>query len=288
MNLWTFIDTFNNREKAIVAWLLLFLVWVLLKKNTRASILGVIKVFFYKKIISVFLGMLVYTALIVVLFYKIGLWDVSLIKDTAFWILGSAFVLLINTNKATQNVSFFKEVVINALKLIVVLEFVINFYTFSFWVEMLLMPILVIVGGMSALAEVKPEYKQTKKLIDSILATFGIFLIAYALSKVVSDYQSLTTLHNLRTFVLPPLLTVAYIPFLYLFALVMAYETLFVRLNIFVKDKELLSFAKRRILFLCHLNLGKLNGFAQGSAITQIINKRDIQEMIEDFKTRKR
>jgi len=68
----------------------------------------------------------------------------------------------------------------------------------------------------------------------------------------------------------------------------MVYETLFVRLKIFIKDKELLSFAKRRILLLCHLNLGKLNGFAQSSTIIQITNKRDIQEMIEDFEINKR
>ena len=69
--------------------------------------MGVIKAFFNKKIFSVVLGMLVYTSLIVMLLLKIGLWDSFLIKDTIFWILGTAFVLLMNTNKATENISFF-------------------------------------------------------------------------------------------------------------------------------------------------------------------------------------
>lgn len=65
----------------------------------------------------------------------------------------------------------------------------------------------------------------------------------------------------------------------------MAYETLFIRLKIFVKDQKLLSFVKRRILLLCHLNLGKLNRFAQSSAITKITSKRDVQRLIKTFKT---
>jgi len=284
MNLGTFISTFNSREKAITAWLLLFLVWLLLRKKTRDSALEVVKAFFQKKVISVFVGMLIYTVFIVALLYKVGLWDVFLIKDTIFWILGTAFVLLMNTNKATKSVKFFKGMLIDALKLIIVLEFIINFYTFNFWIEMILVPTLVLVGGMSGLVEVRSEYKQAKRFIDSILAAFGIFSIVYALVKLVSDYQSLTTLQNLRSFLLPPILTVVYVPYLYLFALFMAYENLFIRLKIFIKNKELLSFAKWRILFLCHLNLSKLNRLAHSSAITKITSKRGVQKLIKNFK----
>lgn len=286
MNPWTFIDTFNSREKAIVVWLLLFFLWVLLKKDTRVAVLNVLKVLLDKKVASVVLGMLLYTTFVVLFFYKIGLWEVFLLKDTIFWVLGTAFVLLLNTNKATQSVSFFKEVVVNALKLIVILEFIINFYTFSFWVEMILIPILVVIGGMSALTELKAEYKEVKKFINSVLAGLGFFLIVYALGNVLANYQNFATLQNFHTFVLPPLLTLFYIPYLYLFALVMAYETLFIRFNIFIKDKELLSFTKEKIVLLCHINLGKLNRFAQTNTreIMELSNKNDVWKMTKGFK----
>jgi len=113
--MWTFIDSFNTREQAIATWLFAFLLWILFRKDTRSSILGVVKAFFHKKILRVVLAMLVYTALTTIFFGKIGLWDISLTKDTTFWIVGTALVLLMNTNKATQNASFFKETAIKAL-----------------------------------------------------------------------------------------------------------------------------------------------------------------------------
>jgi len=139
---------------------------------------------------------------------------------------------------------------------------------------------------MGAVAEIKKEYLPVKKLIDYILSFIGIFLIIFAISKVIGDYQGFLTANNLRSFVLPPLMTLAYIPFLYIFALIMAYEMLFVRLDIFLKnDKKLAGFAKQKIFRLCFLNLGKLNRFAKEST-SDLLNLRDkngILNLVERF-----
>lgn len=288
MNLWAFFESFNNREKAIVVWLLLFFVWILFRKDTRIAVFNVLKVFFDKKIISIVLGMLLYTLLIVFSLYKLGIWDTFLLKDTVFWIIGTALVLLFSTNKATQNVSFFKKTVINAFKLVIILEFIINFYAFNFWVEMIFIPILVLIGGMSALSETKEEYKTVKRFINSILAFIGFFLVIYAVGNVIANYQTFANLRNLNTLILPPLLTLFYIPYLYLFALVMAYETLFIRLGIFIKDTHLLDFTKQRIVLLCNLNLGKLNRFAQTYTreFMKLNSKSAVKKLISDFQSK--
>lgn len=285
MSIWAFFESFNNRERAIVVWLLLFSLWMLLRKNTRVAVFNVLRAFLDKKIISIVLGMLLYTSLIVFSLHKLGLWNAFLLKDTAFWIIGTALVLLFNTNKATQNVSFFKETVLNAFKLIVILEFIINFYTLNFWLEMILIPTLVTIGGMSALTEIKTEYKTVKRFVNSLLAIIGFLMVIYATGNVVANYQTFVTLKNLNTLVLPPLLTLFYIPYLYFFALVMAYETLFVRLGIFVKDKRLLNFTKQRVLLLCNLNLGKLNLFAQAYTreFMELNSKSDVKKLISNF-----
>jgi len=285
MNLWTFFESFNNREKAIAVWLLLFFVWIFFRKDTRTAVFNVLKVFFDKKIISIVLGMLLYTLLIVFSLNKFGLWDAFLLKDTIFWVIGTALVLLFSTDKATQDIAFFKVTVFNAFKLVVILEFIINFYAFNFWVEMVLIPSLVIIGGMSALTETKVEYKTVKRFINSILAFIGFFLVIYAGGNVIANYQTFVNLKNLNTLITPPLLTLFYIPYLYLFALVMAYETLFVRLGIFIKDKRLLDFTKQRILLLCTLNLGKLNLFAQTYTreFMELNSKSAVRKLMVDF-----
>ncbi|MFA5933423.1 MAG: hypothetical protein WC826_05150 [Microgenomates group bacterium] len=285
MSLWAFFESFNNRERAIVVWLLLFSLWILFRKDTRVAVFNVLKAFFDKKIISIVLGMLLYTSLIVFSLYKLRLWNAFLLKDTIFWVIGTALVLLFNTNKAMQNASFFKDTVLNAFKLVVILEFVINFYTLNFWLEMVLIPTLVIIGGMSALTEIQAEYKTVKRFINSLLAIIGFLMVIYATGNVVANYQTFVTLKNLNTLVLPPLLTLFYIPYLYFFALIMAYETLFVRLGIFVKDKHLLDFTKQRVFLLCNLNLGKLNLFARTYTreFMEFNNKSDVKKLISNF-----
>jgi len=281
-----FINTLNGREKAVIVWFLIFLFWALSQKNIRTSMLGVLKAFFQKKIITVFLAMFVYIFFIILLFSKLQIWNASLTKDTGFWILGSAFVLLMNVNNATQDDHHFKKILIDNLKLILVLEFIITLYSFDFWIEMLFVPVMFLIVAMGAVAEIKKEYLPVKKLIDNILSFIGIFLIIFAISKVIGDYQGFLTANNLRSFVLPPLMTLAYIPFLYIFALIMAYEMLFVRLDIFLKnDKKLAGFAKQKIFRLCFLNLGKLNRFAKEST-SDLLNLRDkngILNLVERF-----
>ena len=281
-----FINTLNGREKAVIVWFLIFLFWALSQKNIRTSMLGVLKAFFQKKIITVFLAMFVYIFFIILLFSKLQIWNASLTKDTGFWILGSAFVLLMNVNNATQDDHHFKKILIDNLKLILVLEFIITLYSFDFWIEMLFVPVMFLIVTMGAVAEIKKEYLPVKKLIDNILSFIGIFLIIFAISKVIGDYQGFLTANNLRSFVLPPLMTLAYIPFLYIFALIMAYEMLFVRLDIFLKnDKKLAGFAKQKIFRLCFLNLGKLNRFAKEST-SDLLNLRDkngILNLVERF-----
>jgi len=281
-----FINTLNGREKAVIVWFLIFLFWALSQKNIRTSMLGVLKAFFQKKIITVFLAMFVYIFFIILLFSKLQIWNASLTKDTGFWILGSAFVLLMNVNNATQDDHHFKKILIDNLKLILVLEFIITLYSFNFWIEMLFVPVMFLIVAMGAVAEIKKEYLPVKKLIDNILSFIGIFLIIFAISKVIGDYQGFLTANNLRSFVLPPLMALAYIPFLYIFALIMAYEMLFVRLDIFLKnDKKLAGFAKQKIFRLCFLNLGKLNRFAKEST-SDLLNLRDkngILNLVERF-----
>jgi hypothetical protein len=203
-----------------------------------------------------------------------------------FWIFGSAIVLLMNTNKATQDDNHFKKILNDNLKLIIVLEFVVVLYAFNFWIEMIFVPVMFFIVAMGAVAEIKKEYLQVKKIIDFVLSAIGIFLIIFAISQIVNDYQNFVSLNNLRSFVLPPLLSFAFIPFLYMFALIMAYETLFVRLDIFLKnDTALARFAKIKFFKLCFLNLRKLNKFAKESSpdLLNLKGKNDILSLVRKF-----
>lgn len=280
-------DMLNTREKAAIIWALILLVWVLCRRETRNPIWHVLKSFFQKKILVVLAAMLLYVGLVVSLFREIGLWDVFLAKDTLLWIVGVAFVLLMNADKTSRKENHFTKIALDNLKLILVLEFVVNLYAFSLWVEMILVPLLFVIVGMGAVAGVKREYVAVKRVVDSIMAVFGTFLLLFALFHIFTDYQALATSDNLRAFLLPPLLTFAYLPFLYFFSVYITYEILFVRVDVLLKrHKALAKFVKRKILALCHVNLRKLNRFAKESTpdLVRLNDEGDVLRMITKFR----
>jgi hypothetical protein len=278
------LQQFNTREIAIICWLFVLLLWAFSQKNIRNSLFGVLKSLFQIKILSVIIVAIIYTGLTISLLAKIGIWEWILLKDTIYWFIAVAFVLMMNTNKVNQEKGFFIKILKDNVKIILVLEFILTLYTFNLIAEIILVPILVFIGAMSAVSELKKEHLPVKKLLDSILSLIGIFFIIFALIKVFGDFQNIITSQNLKTLILPPLLTVAFIPFVYFFALIMAYEKLFVRLSIFNKNNsDLIRFTKRKIILTCHLNLSKLNRFAKESTqdLMKVKTKEDVINIIK-------
>lgn len=285
MNLFTTI--FTTREQAIIIWVAVFLIWSLFQKNLRNSIAGLLRAFFQKKIFIAFVMMIFYVGLTVYLLFRIHLWDAVLLKETIFWIIGTAFILFLNLNKAAEDKDYFKKILFDNLKLILILTFLINIYTFPLIAELISLPIIVLIAAMGAYTGTKKEYLPAKKFVDFLLSAWGLFLAIYVIARIFGSYQTLLMTDNLLAFLLPILLTSAFIPFLYGFAVYIAYESLFNRIDFLIgKDnKQLASFGKRKIIKTFMLNLKKLNKFSKnsGAQLLKINNEEDLIVLIRQF-----
>lgn len=207
-----------------------------------------------------------------------------MIKDTILWFFGVAFVMLINSIKATEYERYFKNVILDNLKLIVLLEFITNLYVFNLAVELIFMPILFIIVMISVFAERKEENRQVKKAFDYILGIIGICFILFAFANIFIDFHSFANVGNLRSFLLPPILTIVFLPFMYFFTLYTMYESYFLRLDIFNENKAITRYAKRKIFALCHLNLKMLNKLSKEIKVMKINNKNDVLTILQRFK----
>lgn len=279
-------DTFNNRELATFLWVLILIAVFLFHKKIRSSMVTLIKVFFQKYILLVFLLMFLYISLQIFLLYKVMLWDFSLVKDTVYWILGAS-VLLVNVNEATENRLYFKNLVLNNIKLVIIIEFVANIYTFNFVVELFIFPIISFFVIIAAFTEIKKEYLTVNQMANVIIGVFGFVVVIFFFVNLISDFQNFWVLDNLRAFLLPILLAITFTPFLYLVAIYMAYELLFARLDIFLKkDKDVAKYAKKQIFLLCNIKLSRLNRFMRenNSKLTKFDDKAGIDKIVSDFK----
>lgn len=256
---------FNNREIASAIWLIIFAIFIVLKgkrRSTFRSLSGLGRNFFRLVIIVPILSMILYMVIWVFVLGIIGFWDVSALKDTVFWIFGVAVIIMFRADEIDKKEGFFKDVILDNLKLIAVLEFISNAYTFSLWIELLLVPSLTIIVMLKTVAEFKVKTESSYRLVDSlfgyILALTGIVLVVIAIYRAVYNFNEFATIYTLRDFLLPVVLSVLYLPFVYAWALFLAYDNLFRCINVHNNDRNLARHLKKSVLVTFHVRLWRL------------------------------
>ncbi|GAB4343141.1 MAG: hypothetical protein Kow0089_18740 [Desulfobulbaceae bacterium] len=138
---------------------------------------------------------------------------------------------------------------------------------------------------MKAISEKSKEYEVVDKLINYIFVAFGVFVLIFNIYKAVTDFENFATIQNLENFYMPILLSILFIPFIYMAALIAAYETFFVRLSFFVPMKPVLRYAKLKSILSIRLNLWSLNSWSDYiNKNWRFKSKEEVKEAIVAFK----
>ena len=283
------LEIFSNREIAIGIWLLVFIGWGLCNESVRKSFVDLLKAFCVKPIIIVFTLMAVYVFMLVTALNAIGLWDFNQLKNTIMWSASVAAVMLFRINSISEDEHYFKNAVLDNLKIVAILEFIININSLNLLLELILIPLIATLSGMLTIAESDEKYTAVKKIITTALSIIGIGLLLYSLFTIFQDFDNFVTRQNLLDFILPPLMSLAYLPFVYFIALFMTYEVLFIRLRFFVKDKEKLKYVRRVTFRNFNINLSKLRRWARyishvDFSSTETIDKAILKFRVNDLK----
>ena len=116
-----------------------------------------------------------------------------------------------------RNQKVFKEIIYNNIKILIVIAFIVNFYTFSFVVELFLISILTCIVFYNVSHRRDGKKTCVFYLMNGLLIIIIIFILFLFVSNVVSDYKSFVNLDTLIKFLLPPVLTFLFLPFIYFF-----------------------------------------------------------------------
>lgn len=254
---------FDNREISIVIWLAIFLVWMLSKEEVRKASVGVAKAALAWKIILCVFMMSAYVAMVVLALRTAGLWNTGNLKATVIWSLTATPAMAFDVGSITEDENYFQKAVRDGFKISVVLEFIINLYVLSLPLELLLIPTITIFACMLVITESRDGFEPTHALLNTVLALIGLGLLAYAANRIYTDFQSFARLPTLTEFLLPILLTVLFLPFLYILAPIVSYENLFSRLQFLMNDPELRRFTRVQLLRKFGLNFRGLNRWAK-------------------------
>jgi len=256
---------FNTREIASAFWLLIFAIWALCKPEIQKAIGHVAQSFFHLKILVPILLMAANVWAITAGLKAIGIWQADLLKDTILWFCFGAIAMLARFVTADRPGNTFRETMADTLKVVILVEFLVNTYTFSLPVELGLVPLLSFVAILGATADTKEEFKAVSKVLKVASAILGMTILAAAGNRAWADWQNLESLDTLRSVALAPILSVSLLPFLYLLVLYVKYEIIFVRLNFGPPMSHgLKRYAHMRILMHVGLHLGRLENLLDG------------------------
>lgn len=262
-------NIFSSRELALLIWIAAIIVIMSFNKELRHSMRGILKAFFARKIVIIISALTLYVILSIVVLRSCGLWNINLLKDTAFWFFGFAMVTFFSINKA-KNLGYFLRITKEAFKWTILIEFLVNFYTFHLATELILLPVIVFIAVTQAYSEVDKKHEEVNRVLKNFLTIIGLCYFCYALFKTITDYKRVFTLSNLYALILPPILTVLILPFFYLTAVYMQYEELFVRTDFMTRSIKASGKTRRAIFFAAKLNLQKIG------TISKSLDKADI------------
>lgn len=253
-------DVLNNREIATAIWLIIFLVGMLFVPNVRSAMLRCVQIAFNKYIFGMLALMCLYIYICVLLLSEVGMWDISLLKDTVFWFFISGVVLVFDAvTLADKDGPIFKKILIDNFRAVVLLEFVANFYTFPLPIELVFLPTMVFIVVLAAVASTDSKYSSVAKLMGWIQGFIGFGLLVIVFRNAITHPNEIVGLTALKQFVLPILLTFLFLPFIYCSIFYAAYESLFNRINFAFKSRMDLKYhTRKRVFEECRFSVTRL------------------------------
>jgi hypothetical protein len=273
---------FNNREIATAIWLTLFAAWILTKSDLRKSLAAVIRSFLAWKILASFAAMALYGTLIVLALFAIGFWQPAMIKDTVEWFLFTAVAMQMRFAISRDNVKILRYVFFDNVKIIIVVEFILNTYVMPLPAELVLVPIITFLTSIMTVAQMDEKHALIAKASMLVLGTVGFVVLGFAVLRAISDYRSLGTMNTVRSIAFPPLMSILLVPFIYVMLCVYAYDEAFIRLTIGrEKTSKVVRYAKRRIFFHCGLSLRKLRDLtSRPREMMRIESNEDVDRLL--------
>jgi len=249
----------NNRELATAFWLLVFAVLALRKTRIRSSIGVVLRAFWRIKIVASVCLMLLYVTGVVAFLATIGMWKVDLLKDTIVWFFVGAMAMMMRFATADDIDNIFRKILTDGIKIVILLEFLVNTYMFPLVVELILVPLLTIIAMIDVVASMNEKHTIVAKSARGIQTVAGFMILGITIYQAIADFQNLKSLDTLRSIALAPLLSVLMSPFIYIMLVISHYELVFSRLDFGgEKTRRLKGYARRRIAMHAGLSLKRL------------------------------
>jgi len=260
--------------------LIVFLIVIFSIKDARKAVLDIIRLLLVSiKIIIPFIRMVLYISLILFILTYLGFLNINMVKNVIFW-FAVAIYLFFKANEVTKDKNFFKTKAVEYVGLTTVIGFIINFYTFNLLIEIVLQIIIFALILLIAVSKTQEKYKPVEKFLSTILFIILACLVIIFLNNLFTNPNEFININTGITFILPGILTVLLLPFIYLLALYISYDLFYARLKIVLNGSKLYKYVFKEVFKRYNLDLYGLDAFLSEFRIFNIQSSGDVGKEI--------
>lgn len=272
-------DIIDNRELAALIWLSVGVAWCLFQPKMRNSLVGVVQAISNVKVVIVLLASISFS--VVVLLGTIQLFGYSdqLIKVALFWQFAVGFSLVLNFSHILKD-GYVRATILNSLGATALVEFVSGLSSFPLILELILLPVIVTLAGVQIVAQQRRGNEAVAKFAAGLLGCLGVLIFLASVIALISNPKIVTSRMTLTEFLVPLILNVSIIPFVYCIALIARYEDVYLRIGLFTKDNDVAMYAKRAVLAKFHLKLTPLTRWSKRKM--RFLSRSQVDEALDE------
>lgn len=274
------LSSISDREIASAIWLAIFVASVLISKSTRNSAGAVIRVLFQPALMIPLGIAALYAIGEIFLLNCIGWWSLANLKTTILWLVTFAFVTMFEVATAKKRKAGLGKITAEILSVAALVTFIAELHSFPLIVELIAMPFVTIVFLMTEMAKHKPEHAPVAKLMACLSSLIGLFYIGFSLWKSVELWRDTFTWANSLELIIPIILSIAFLPFLYAWRTYVAYNEMFATISIFAIDKGLVPYARRLAITRIRTDLDLLERWGRSIQSSRPANKAELKHTL--------
>lgn len=275
-------DIFSTRELATAVWTGIILVAVgmaiVTNKKARKSFIEVLKCFFGRKIRMLWEIYFLYIGIITFLFSRLPIWESIYLKDIIIWTFFSGLTICINAVAGEADEKYILKVLKDNIRFTMVAELLLSTFTFSFWVELIIIPITTVIVLFDTVAEHKSDAIAVHKLLQDVIAFAGLCVILQTVRVGILEYRELNVINTLVSFFIPIVYLLLVTPLEYAFELYSKYEMLFIQMH-FKEPSDKMVQRKRhlKVIKVCGLSVKRIMLFQKQCIPRMYISMPDVE-----------
>ena len=253
---------FSTREVATGIYLSFFLVLLVSKKHTRDSVVGLIRAACKKNLVIPFAILIAYSCTLTYLFSRFSFWKNVYIKDIVIWTIFVGVPMCFNAVGMGAESHYFRDTIVDNIKLTALVEFFSGTFTFNFGVELIIQPVITFFVVLQSFSETSDKYKSLRKPLAWIVSTVSLIILICTIKAAIGMYPNLNAIDMLISFLTPLVFSILFLPMAYLLALYAKYEIIFIRMRLKEpSDKHLRTKHRLTVIRVCKLSFKKAYRF---------------------------